>query len=202
MYKVFIDTEFKKDGFLSYGELVIPSRNGFKDEILFLTYLCHPQMVNNELSGPAVWSELIKWLKTLKYRHYNYKFIILPETIGSICYMHNNLNHLKQFVKGGFILSCIGDENNYSIVLSPNENTLSDKIGLHTIKLLTKNPKIYSFLHRGSDERHFNSPLVNLGVVTLCRSKFGEFYEYHTSLGDLNLVTKKILKVDFYLQKM
>ncbi|QQF52223.1 DUF4910 domain-containing protein [Campylobacter fetus subsp. venerealis] len=194
IYEVFIDTEFNSNGELNYGEILVPASSCSKDEILISTYLCHPQMANNELSGPVVLTELIKWVKTLKNREFNYRFIIVPETIGSICYISKHYETLKQNVKAGFVLSCIGDERAYSVVLSPDEDSLSDKAALHTVKFLSKNPQIYSFLYRGSDERQFNTPDLNLGIVTLCRSKFGEYKEYHTSLDDLSLITKKGLE--------
>ena len=191
VYEVFIDTDFKDDGSLYYGELFIPATTQTKDEVLFSTYLCHPQMANNELSGPVVMTKLIEFVKSLQDRRYNYRFLIIPETIGSITYISRHFNELKQNVKAAFVMSCLGDEKAYSVVLSQKENSLSDKIALHTIKHLTKNPKIYSFLHRGSDERQFNTPSLNLGAVAICRSKFGEFKEYHNSLDDLNFVTQK-----------
>ena len=215
IYEVFIDTKFNEDGELNYGEIFIPATDceipeanlshntsepspnlsrkeqKSKGEILFSTYLCHPQMANNELSGPIVWMHLVKFIRTLPHRRYDYRFIIVPETIGSIAYISQNFNSLKSNVKACFILSCLGDDRAYSLVLSPSENSLSDRTALHTIKFLTKEPKIYSFLHRGSDERQFNTPALNLGAVTLCRSKFGEYREYHTSLDDLNLVTQE-----------
>lgn len=194
IYEVFIDTEFNSKGELNYGEILVPASSCSKDEILISTYLCHPQMANNELSGPVVLTELIKWVKTLKNREFNYRFIIVPETIGSICYISKHYEALKQNVKAGFVLSCIGDERAYSVVLSPDEDSLSDKAALHTVKFLSKNPQIYSFLYRGSDERQFNTPDLNLGIVTLCRSKFGEYKEYHASLDDLSLITKKGLE--------
>lgn len=194
IYKVFINTEFNPDGELNYGEYFLPATRQTSDEILISTYLCHPQMANNELSGPVVMSELIKWVRTLENRRFNYRFIIVPETIGSICYISKNYEALKQNVKAGFVLSCIGDERAYSVILSPDEDSLSDKAALHTIKFLSKNPKIYSFLYRGSDERQFNTPDLNLGIVTLCKSRFGEYKEYHTSLDDMSLVTKKGLE--------
>lgn len=80
------------------------------------------------------------------------------------------------------------------MVLSPDKNSLSDKIALHTLKFLCDEPKIYSFLQRGSDERQFNTPALNLGISTLCRSKFGEYKEYHTSLDDFSVVTKNGLE--------
>lgn len=217
IYKVFIDTEFKEYGELNYGEIFIPAINvesgknfnsdkanleqKSKGEILFSTYLCHPQMANNELSGPVVWTQLIKFVRTLPRRHYDYRFIIVPETIGSIAYISQNLDSLKSNVKACFVLSCLGDGHAYSVVLSPSENSLSDRAALHTIKHLSKEPKIYSFLHRGSDERQFNTPALNLGAVALCRSKFGEYKEYHTSLDDLNFVTQKGLEGGFEYTK-
>ncbi|WP_324612676.1 DUF4910 domain-containing protein [Campylobacter anatolicus] len=197
VYRVFIDTDFKDDGELNYCEVDIKATRDTNETILISTYLCHPQMANNELSGPTVWCELIKWLRIQDERRYNYKFIIIPETIGSICYISRNLEFLQSQVVAGFVLSCIGDERAYSAVLSPSENSLSDRAVLHTLKFITNEPKIYPFLYRGSDERQFNTPRLNLGVTTLCRSKFGEYKEYHTSLDDLNLVTPKGLKGGF-----
>lgn len=188
-YKVFIDSKFNPNGSLIYGTLDIGATNPTDETILITTYLCHPQMANNELSGPAVWVELIKWLKNLPNRRYNYKFLINPETIGSIAFISQNYDYLKSNIKAGFTLSCIGDDGDYSIVLSPNENSLSDRAALNALKFTSNNPKIYSFLNRGSDERQFNTPNLNLGTSTLCRTKFGEFKQYHTSLDDLDFVT-------------
>ncbi|WP_289261521.1 DUF4910 domain-containing protein [Campylobacter sp.] len=196
-YHVFIDSEFKDDGELNYAHIIIPSTTGNTKEILISSYLCHPQMANNELSGPAVWSELIRWVRNLKHREYTYRFVIVPETIGSICYINRNFKTLKENVVAGFVLSCIGDDGDYSVVLSPDENSLSDIATLHTIKHITKEPKIYKFLNRGSDERQYNTPNLNLGVTTICRSLFGHFDEYHTSLDDLDFVTPSGLEGGF-----
>ena len=196
-YHAFIDSEFKDDGELNYAHIIIPSTTGNTKEILISSYLCHPQMANNELSGPAVWSELIRWVRNLKHRKYTYRFVIVPETIGSICYINRNFKTLKENVVAGFVLSCIGDDGDYSVVLSPDENSLSDIATLHTIKHITKEPKIYKFLNRGSDERQYNTPNLNLGVTTICRSLFGHFDEYHTSLDDLDFVTPSGLEGGF-----
>lgn len=89
-------------------------------------------MANNELSRPVVALFLIKWLLNLKERKYNYRFVIVPETIGSITYINKNLKALQKNVKAGFVLSCIGDDLAYSLIHTPNANTLSDKVALHT----------------------------------------------------------------------
>lgn len=189
-YKVFIDTKHDKNGVLNYADFILPSTQNSKDEILISTYLCHPSMANNELSGPVVAIFLAKWLLNLKERKYNYRFVLIPETIGSIVYLSKHLEHLKKHVKAGFVLSCLGDDKAYSLIHTPKENTLSDKVALHTLKN-KENFKAFSFLDRGSDERQYNSPLVNLGIVGVCRSKYLEYKEYHTSKDDLNFISPK-----------
>ncbi|WP_306198491.1 DUF4910 domain-containing protein [Campylobacter jejuni] len=189
-YKVYIDAKHDENGFLDYADFILPSTQNSKDEILLSTYLCHPSMANNELSGPVVAIFLAKWLLSLKERRYNYRFVIIPETIGSIVYLSKHLEHLKKHVKAGFVLSCLGDDHTYSLIHTPKENTLSDKVALHTLKN-KENFKAFSFLDRGSDERQYNAPLVNLGIVGVCRTRYGDYDGYHNSKDDLNFISEK-----------
>lgn len=193
LYKVFIDAKHDENGVLNYADFIIPSTQNSKDEILLSSYLCHPSMANNELSGPIVAIFLAKWLLGLKERKYNYRFVIIPETIGSIVYLNKHLDHLKKHVKAGFVLSCLGDDNAYSLIHTPKENTLSDKVAMHTLKN-KENFKDFSFLERGSDERQYCSPLINLPITCVCRTRFGDYKEYHTSKDDLTFISAKGLK--------
>ena len=102
---------------------------------------------------------------------------------------------------GGYSLSCIGDERNHSCVLSKNSNTQSDKSLIEAYKKLKIKYKIYSFLERGSDERQYNSPGIDLPIALICRSKFQKFPEYHTSLDDFKLVTLKGIAGGFNVAK-
>ncbi|MBT0828043.1 DUF4910 domain-containing protein [Campylobacter lari] len=192
-YKVFIDAKHHENGVLNYADLLIPSTQETKDEILISTYLCHPSMANNELSGPVVAAFLAKWLLKLKERKYNYRFVFAPETIGSIVYLSKHLKHLQKYTKAGFALSCIGDDNAYSLIHTPSENTLADKVALHTLKE-KNNFKEFSFLNRGGNERQFCAPLVNLPIVGVCRTRFGDYKEYHTSKDDLNFISEEGLQ--------
>ena len=190
-YKVVIDSTLE-EGNLTYGELIIPGET--EEEVLITTYLCHPSMANNELSGPVVWIELIKYVMQLTNRRYTYRFVINPETIGSITYISQNLDILKRNVKAGFVLSCVGDDRTYSYVASMYGNTLADRVLKNVLKYHYPNYQEYSFLKRGSDERQYCSVGVELPVCGFCRSKYSEFPEYHTSADDMTLISPEGLQ--------
>lgn len=195
LYHVVINSTFNEKGSITYGELII---NGYEDdEILISTYICHPSMANDNLSGVAVATEIAKYIYSLLERKYTYRIIFIPETIGSLIYLKEHINHLQEYVKAGFVLSCIGDNGDYSCVHTPYNNTIADKITTHVLKHITNTPKEYSFLERGSDERQFCAPNVNLPVCTLSRTKFGKFKEYHTSNDNLDFVTPEGLNGGF-----
>ena len=105
-YKIVIDSDLKP-GSLTYGELLIPGQS--KDEILLSTYVCHPSMANNELSGPVIATFLAKWISSAK-RKYTYRIVFVPETIGTVVYLSRFLEHLKKSVQAGFVLTCCGDD--------------------------------------------------------------------------------------------
>ncbi len=198
-YQVFIDSKFKK-GNLNYGEIVFKGKT--KKEILFTTYLCHPSMANNEISGPCVATFLSNYVKNLKKRYYTYRFLFIPETIGSISYISKNLKYLQSNLLAGFNISCVGDERNYSYTSSRSGNTIADKVSKKILNSINKNFKKYDWMQRGSDERQFCSPGVNLPFCTLSRSKFGTYKEYHTSLDTIGKVlTKKGLNSSLKLFK-
>jgi len=188
-FKVVINSSLKKNGNLNYAELILKGKS--KKEILISTYICHPSMANNELSGPIVSMGLINYFRKKKLNK-TLRFIFIPETIGSISYLSKNINYLKENVIGGYNLSCIGDERQYSCMFSKYQNSPSDEAVIEAYRLLKiKNYKIYSFLKRGSDERQYNSPGIDLKISSIFRTKYGEYPEYHTSLDNFKLVTIK-----------
>lgn len=174
------------DGVLNYAELFLPGKS--EKEVLLSTYICHPSMANNELSGPVVATELVRWLKTLD-RQLSYRLVIVPETIGSIAYLSKNLPALKKNLIAGFVLSCVGDNRAYSYIETREEDTLADKVMQNVLRFVDPTYKRYSFLERGSDERQYNAPGVDLPVCGFCRTKYGQYPEYHTSADDMSLIS-------------
>jgi len=194
-----INSSFKKSGSLSYGELYLKGKS--KSEILISSYICHPSMANNELSGPLVLAALAKYFSNKKKLNKSIRFLLVPETIGSIAYINKNFKKLKKNVIGGYVLTCIGDEKNYSYLFSKYKNSLSDKCALKAFKDFGYKFKSYSFLERGSDERQFNSPFIDLEIGSIMRSKYNTYKEYHTSLDNLKIISEKGLLGGFKVSK-
>ena len=159
-------------------------------------------MANNEVSGPCVTIYLAKWIKENLDPYYSYRIIFIPETIGSIVYLSKNYKTLQKNVIAGFNVNCVGDSNCYSFLPSKYENTLSDKVALHVLKHVDKDFLKYSWKDRGSDERQYCAPLIDLPIASLMRSKFNEYPEYHTSLDNLNFISPEGLLGGFEINRL
>lgn len=187
-YHIVIESTLQ-NGHLKYGECFIPSTNGSKKEILLSTYLCHPSMANNELSGPIVWTFLYKIISGLKERQYNYRFYIGPETIGAITFLNKNKNNLLKNCIAGYVINCCGDKGNFTYKKSKVGNSISDKCALNVLENYKKTFTTLDFFPEGSDERQYCSPGYNLPIGLIMRSMYGTFKEYHTSLDNKEFIS-------------
>ena len=97
-----------------------------RSEFVFTSYLCHPSLANNELSGPILLDAILSYIRSLSSRKYSYRFILGPETVGALAYLQKFGNHLKKYVRAGFVLSCVGDDRAYSLISSPTGKNLAD----------------------------------------------------------------------------
>ena len=182
-YHVVIDSELF-DGELNYADMLIEGKSD--KEILFSTYVCHPSMANNELSGPVVVAALTRWLLENQNRlNYSYRIVYTPETIGAIAYIHLHQAQLQKNVVAGYQVTTVGDDRSYSYVASPYADTVSDEVAQQVLQEMAPGYRHYSFLHRGSDERQYCSPNLRLPIASICRTKYGEYPEYHTSADNL-----------------
>jgi len=185
IYRVKIDSSFKK-GSLTYGDLLLPGE--LEDEILFSSYLCHPSMANNELSGPITLAFLYQELKKVKNRKYSIRFVIAPETIGAICYLHKNKTDLLNKIKAGFVLTCCGDDGSITYKKTRREESITDRVTEHVLENSNQDFDTLPFDPLGSDERQYSSPGFNLPVGVMMRTPFSKYPQYHTSLDNKNLM--------------
>jgi len=197
-YHVFIDSDLKP-GVLNYGEIILKGKED--SEILLSTYVCHPSMGNNEISGIVVTCALTQWLRNLENRRFTYRILFLPETIGSIVYLSLHSQWMKEKTIAGFVITCVGDDNSYSFMPSRRGKSIADRVAKYALDNYVDKYISYSFLDRGSDERQYNSPLIDLPVVSIMRSKYGTYPEYHTSLDDMSYISQVGLDGSFRIIK-
>lgn len=192
IYEVFIDSTLKK-GHLTYGELFLPGKK--KEEILFSTYICHPSLGNDNLSGIAILTFLADHLKNLSL-NYSYRFLFIPETIGAITWLNFNEDKISN-IKFGLVATCAGDSGDSTYKKTREGNNLLDKIAEKVLSDSGRPYKITDFSPSGSDERQFSSPGFKLPIGSLMRTPYGCYSEYHTSADNLDFIKAEKLRDSF-----
>lgn len=204
-YHAYIDSELDPSGSLDFAHGLIEGDTN--EEILLSTYLCHGSLANDNLSGPIAMVSLYNQIKKWQDRRYTYRFVIVPETIGSLAYLNRYGGHLVDNVISGCVLTCLGGPKpSLSYKLSREGDSLIDNV----IKYLSKIKRdrqisIRQFDTRGSDERQYCSPGFNLPVGQFAKTVYGEYKEYHTSSDDkqfmnISSVAESINEINQYLR--
>ena len=183
LYRVVIDADLEP-GHLTYGELAIPGESD--DTVLFSCHICHPSLANDNLSGIAVATMLARHLQTLRPR-YNYSFLFIPGTIGSLTWLARNEDKVGR-ITHGIVLSCLGDAGGMTYKQSRRGSAAIDQIVAHVLRQDQTPHNIRPFIPYGYDERQYCSPGFDLPVGCLMRTPNGEYPEYHSSADNLSLL--------------
>lgn len=179
-----------RPGSLTFGHHILPSTTSdATDEVLLSTYLCHPSMANNELSGPLALTFIAAALQKKKSRRFTYRFVVVPETIGAIAYLSQYGGLMKERTRAGYVVTCCGDDRAITYKKSRRGNTLADRVALHELAQYGRPFEAVEFFPSGSDERQYCSPGFDLPVGSLMRSMYGRYPEYHTSLDNKSFIS-------------
>lgn len=191
-YRVHIDTELTP-GSMTVGEGIIKGRT--EKEILLHTYIGHPSMANDQLSGPLTMMLVCKWLlENRDSLHYSYRILFCPETIGTIAYLSQNTGHLKSNMIAGYVVAFTGDRGQLTYKMSKDKDSLSNRAALNVLNNSQRKHRILPYTPYGADERQFNSPGINLEMGAIMRSGPGEYKAYHTSLDDRDIISEESIQ--------
>lgn len=193
-YDVKVDSSLKP-GSLTYGEFL--KKGKISDEILISTYICHPSLCNDNLSGVVVSTMLAHILSKID-TYFSYRFLFVPETIGTIAWLSKNQKNLSK-IKGGLVITCVGDNGNFTYKKTKHGNSTIDKIINDVFKQSKKKIEIKNFFPYGSDERQFCSPGINLNMGVFMRTPYYEFKEYHTADDNLKFISKTALSDSLFM---
>jgi aminopeptidase-like protein len=187
-YDVVIDSTLEP-GHLTYAELRLEGATD--DEVLISTYVCHPSLANDNLSGIAVATMLARELSRRKLRH-TYRIVFAPGTIGPLAWLHQNRETLDR-VKHGLTVSCIGDAGGLTYKRSRRGDSDVDRAVELVLRESGAAHRVVDWDPWGGDERQFCSPGFDLPVGCLMRTPHGEFAGYHTSADGLERIRPESL---------
>jgi aminopeptidase-like protein len=182
-YEVCIDASLEP-GHLTWGQCVLEGRE--TDEVLISCHICHPSLCNDNLSSISIATTLARLLASAP-RHYTYRFLFIPATIGAITWLSRHEDVVAR-IRHGLVLACLGDRGQSTYKRSRRGNALIDRAVVHVLQHSGAAFSIKDFSPYGYDERQYCSPGFNLPVGLLSRTPHGCFPEYHTSADDLECV--------------
>ena len=176
-YHVVIDSDFRT-GSLTYGELVIAGRTD--EEIVVSTHTCHPQMVNDNLSGIAALALLGRRLAASGPLHHTVRLLLLPGTVGALSWLATHGDVVPR-IRGGLVVTGLGDASPLTLKASRRGNSRFDRVARRIVRRHDGQARLRDWDPYGYDERQFCAPGFDLPFVRLTRGVHGTYPEYHTS---------------------
>ncbi len=167
------------------GEALLPGTSG--REYLVSTYVCHPSLGNDNLSGPVLWTLLLAELRRRPLRH-AYRFVIAPETIGALAYIARNEAAVRALT-GGFVATTVAGPGKFGYKRTFRGDDPIDRVVRLTFRELGLEYIEYPFDVNGSDERQYSQPGLRIPIGTICKDKYYEYPYYHTSLDNLDFIS-------------
>jgi len=192
-FHVEIDSTLDNNGSLSYAELLIPGR--LPEEILISTYICHPSLANDNLSGFLLTAFLARNLLQRKRNLYSYRIIFVPETIGAITYCAINEQAMKA-INMGFVVTTVGGKGPIGYKKSFDGCHFLNQL-VEGILSVEKKYKVYPFNIHGSDERQYSSLGFRINMVSITKDKYYDYDYYHSSLDNLDFVSAENISRTF-----
>ena len=186
-YEVCVDTRLE-DGSLTYAEALLPGES--EEEVLLSTYVCHPSLANDNVSGIALLAVLGARLVERRL-HRTHRLLFSPGTLGPLAWLSRNLERLDR-VRAGMVVACVGDPGRLRYKRSRAGDTAVDRAAAYVLRG-RPGSIVDDFVPWGGDERQFCSPGFDLPVGALTRTPHGLFPEYHSSADDLDLITPESL---------
>ena len=187
-YRVVVDSVLT-DGSLTSGEVSIEGSSSA--QFLLSTYLCHPALANDNLSGIVVLWALARCLLEQPALRFTYRFLWSPGTLGPLCWLDRNRDSLDR-VEHGLVVSCVGDPGPLRYKRTRRGHADIDRAAALVVGR-TDGGIVGDWAPTGGDERQFCAPGFDLPVGTLSRTPHGLFPEYHSSADNLSLVTPAAL---------
>jgi aminopeptidase-like protein len=173
-------TEGADGGELIYGELVLPGESA--DELLISSHVCHPSLVNDNLSGLSVATELATRIAGRRHR-LTYRFLFAPGTIGSLTWL---AGHPDVRPKHVLVLTGLGGGGPLVYKRSRRGDQAIDLAAEHVVR--RRAGRLIDYSPYGYDERQFNALGFDLPAGRLTRTPHGEYPQYHTSADNLSFV--------------
>jgi aminopeptidase-like protein len=201
-YRVVIRARFEPSA-LKVGEVVLPGQS--EQSFVLVAHLCHPAMVNDDLTGVVVGLDVLRSLNVQRLtfkvdRYYTYRLLILPETIGSVAYLSHN-EHLIPQITAGLFLEMLGNESPHALQGSYQPKSQADRCLTSAFSGL--DPQGYQGDYRtiiDNDERQFNAPGVRVPMLSLSRVEAPKatgrppYPAYHSSLDNPSIVSQPRLE--------